>query len=354
MPLHRAPLGRAAVLPLLLAACAPDDQILDPNPVFQSTPSFADRTDAPIPFLASNRPRGCTDSRYRQFNFWVGRWEVQDPSGVVGTNRVRSALAGCAVTEEWIASNGFPGRSLNSYDAETNAWHQFWVDGGAGSLMLEGGATPSGGMMLSQTRPIRFNGPLATDRLEWKRQEGGRVLQTWDQSTDQGATFQRLFEGTYIRSGLPAATPAPTGLCADPARLRFHRFDFTVGVWVVSRASSGARVGRSTIAKDLGDCLLEEQFEGPRDHRVIGFGALDIVAFNWYREYVTSQGVRVALRGDLSPAGQMTMTGRIGSSLIRVTWIGDGVHRFEQQWERSIDGGTTYDLMDTLIYQRAN
>ncbi len=352
-PLSRSSFPRAALLPLLLAACGSDDQVLAPSPEFHVASPASPRHATSIPFLATGHRRGCEGRRYREFNFWLGRWEVREGTGVVGTNRVERTLTGCAVTERWVASNGFPGRSLNSYDDATGKWHQFWVDGGGGSLILEGGATRAGGMILSQTRPVQFNGPLAIDRLEWSRQKHGRVLQTWDRSTDDGTTFSRLFEGTYVRSDLPPATPAPSGLCADPARLRFHRFDFTVGTWQVSRGGDGSRIGRSAITKDLGDCLVEERFEGRRDHQVLGFAALDIVALNWYREYVTSEGVRLALRGDLVD-GQMVLVGSAGAGrTIRVTWIADGTDRFRQVWELSTDSGTSYLPVETLVYDRA-
>ncbi len=53
------------------------------------------------------RGEGCTAPPHREFDFWVGRWDVENPSAVqVGTNAILSGLDGCAVLEHWTGAGG--------------------------------------------------------------------------------------------------------------------------------------------------------------------------------------------------------------------------------------------------------
>ena len=47
-------------------------------------------------------PPTCDAPEHRQFDFWVGEWEVRDPSGqVVGTNAISRSYDGCLLVERW-------------------------------------------------------------------------------------------------------------------------------------------------------------------------------------------------------------------------------------------------------------
>jgi hypothetical protein len=43
-----------------------------------------------------------------QLDFWLGEWEVCVAGERAGHDSVTKVLAGCAVTEEWTASDGSP------------------------------------------------------------------------------------------------------------------------------------------------------------------------------------------------------------------------------------------------------
>jgi hypothetical protein len=67
----------------------------------------------------------CADEAHRQFDFWVGTWEVTNAQDrVVGTNEISSILGGCVVLEEWQSTGPYSGKSLNIYDAANDKWHQ--------------------------------------------------------------------------------------------------------------------------------------------------------------------------------------------------------------------------------------
>ena len=76
---------------------------------------------------------------HRQFDFWLGEWEVRTPDGkLAGTNRITREYGGCVLHERYDTGRGYSGESLNVYDAPRKAWHQTWVDNGGLLLVLEG------------------------------------------------------------------------------------------------------------------------------------------------------------------------------------------------------------------------
>src|SRR5687767_3123972 len=55
------------------------------------------------------------DARHRQFDFWLGDWNVTGANGTGGhVNQIRSGLDGCLVSESWTPAGGIRGRSINA------------------------------------------------------------------------------------------------------------------------------------------------------------------------------------------------------------------------------------------------
>src|SRR5689334_4174783 len=80
----------------------------------------------------------CTAPEYRQFDFWLGDWDVTNPAGkAAGHNRVTSEYGGCVLQEHWTGAGGSVGSSFNIYDPVRKVWHQTWVDNGGTLLELE-------------------------------------------------------------------------------------------------------------------------------------------------------------------------------------------------------------------------
>lgn len=146
---------------------------------------------------ASGQAR-CAADAYREFDFWLGEWEVRTPSGqVAGHNRITSVLSGCVIKEEWTGSRGSIGTSYNIWDAATGRWHQTWVDD-QGTLLLLDGGLDGGKMVLHGERPGP-NGGVVRHRVAWEPLEEGRVRQLWESSSDGGSTWTTVFDGTYHR-----------------------------------------------------------------------------------------------------------------------------------------------------------
>jgi hypothetical protein len=145
-------------------------------------------------------PPPCQSAEYRQFDFWIGRWEVFTPDGKkAGDNRIEAIDGGCALLERWSGRGGFSGTSLNSWDAEAKQWRQHWVDSQGGLLRLAG-ALEGQRMVLGASVPHDSKpGVTVQERIGWTPQPDGSVRQLWQRSEDGGRSWSTVFDGRYAR-----------------------------------------------------------------------------------------------------------------------------------------------------------
>ena len=138
-------------------------------------------------------PPACQTAEYRQFDFWLGEWEVFLPGGKkAGDSRIESIAAGCALLENWSGNGGFSGKSLNSYDSEDKRWHQSWVDSSGSRLELVGS--------YADKRMVLSSAPGSTvQRIAWSVNDDGSVRQLWESSVDGGKAWAVQFDGKYVR-----------------------------------------------------------------------------------------------------------------------------------------------------------
>lgn len=141
----------------------------------------------------------CSNPEHRQFDFWIGEWEVQDSTGkILGHNTISRTLNGCALHEDWTsASSGYAGNSYNLYDATQKQWHQTWVDTQGTLLQLDGEF--KNGKMILTGETIGQNGSPILNRITWEPLAESRVRQLWESSSDHGETWRVLFDGIYIK-----------------------------------------------------------------------------------------------------------------------------------------------------------
>lgn len=141
-------------------------------------------------------PKPCTAPEYRQFDFWLGEWDVvnqQRQGARAATNRIRADHGGCVIREDYTNPGGYSGSSLSFYDAARGKWHQTWIDNQGEPLYLDGGFA-DGKMVLSGEAP---DGTL--NRITWTPRPDGSVQQLWDVSKDGGKTWQVGFDGLYTK-----------------------------------------------------------------------------------------------------------------------------------------------------------
>ena len=293
--------------------------------------------------------RGATP--HRDFDFWLGEWEVFGPAGgVAGTNLIRPLLDGCLVEENWTGAGGGQGRSMNAYDAATGTWSQYWMDQFGLHLRLEGGLVD--GKMVLQG-PRNFSGGTLIDRITWTDQANGDVNQFWDISIDGGETFPFVvFNGTYVSTpGVVAAPPLQVSFCPNAD---YRQLDFLVGDWNVHK-SSGQAVGEASVKIDMQGCMLEADFATHAGYVSQSFFGWDIRTGDWYRNYMDAEGVRLKMSGGLVGDAMVLEAVRPGASGdlgVRVSISPDGPDRVIEQWSTRKGGGFWEDGA-TVVLERA-
>lgn len=141
---------------------------------------------------------GCSAPEYRQFDFWLGQWEVTSAGKPAGHSDIQADLDGCAVLETWTSVGASRGRSINFFDASTHRWHQTWIDNQGGPLQLDGGLI-NGSMVLSQSQKDPASGQVTVNRITWTPNADGSVRQHWESRTGNAA-WQNVFDGRYVRA----------------------------------------------------------------------------------------------------------------------------------------------------------
>jgi hypothetical protein len=174
-----------------------------------ATGTLADVLGAQSTSEVSASAARCSRPEYRQFDFWVGDWDVTTSNGrKAGTNRITSIDGGCALREEWQGSGGSTGTSLNIFDAATGRWHQTWVGNDGLLLQLDGGMK-DGSMELTGSTP-GANAARTLHRIRWTplRGQPARVRQLWQSSTDGGQTWSVAFDRHVHAAGRVAVVGA--------------------------------------------------------------------------------------------------------------------------------------------------
>lgn len=133
----------------------------------------------------------------RQFDFWLGDWEVFMPNGQkAGTNSVQLFSNGCGLLENWTSAVGNDGKSINFYDPGTAKWYQSWIGSGGGALRYEG--TFKDGAMRFEGETVA-GGKKTLQKLTFFKLDENTVRQLFEASTDEGKTWTVTFDGKYVR-----------------------------------------------------------------------------------------------------------------------------------------------------------
>jgi len=147
--------------------------------------------------IAQPAPPGCTSAESKQFDFWVGKWNVAaaaKPDVKVAESLIEKLYAGCAVRENWMPLQGPGGGSLNAFVPATGKWRQTWLDAGGyadftggwnGTAMVIEGVWPQPGK------------PKQVTRMTYTPMPGGRVEQKGETTDDSGKTWQPSFRFIY-------------------------------------------------------------------------------------------------------------------------------------------------------------
>jgi len=149
------------------------------------------------PTTAQTAVPACSAPEHRQFDFWVGEWNVHGLAGkLAGTNSIRREIGGCVLHERYDTGRGYNGESFNVYDEARKVWHQTWVDSGGLLLVLEGGIRD--GKMVLEGQTVGMDQKTTKHRITWSANPDGTVRQLWE-STGSNGEWTVAFDGKYTR-----------------------------------------------------------------------------------------------------------------------------------------------------------
>jgi hypothetical protein len=296
------------------------------------------------------------DPVHRQFDFWIGDWNVTPSGGPGGaTNQIRGGLDGCLVAESWTAANGVRGRSINAYDRDLRQWHQTWVSSQPlGHLRMAGNL--EGDTMVLRGQRVTLAGAAMFDEFRWHVLPSGQVIQAWKLDIPDLDTHQ---SGALPYTRAPSVTPPaemPTVACqAGGIAASTRQLDFLLGTWSVA-AEQGPALGTAAISGDLSGCLAEERYATDRGYAAVSWFYFDPRFNQFFRTWIDSEGERVEVRGTFADGKLVlngTEPGSDGRSVhVRVTLEQVSARVVRQEWAVSDDGVTWVTEM-SLVLTRA-
>ena len=168
------------------------------------------RSDAGFQQVMEKLHRNATPCEYsaehRQFDFWIGEWNVQSPTGQpAGTSSVERILNGCVIFENWSGGGGGDGKSLNIYNVPKRKWQQYWVESSGTVIFFEGGWEEGAMRLVGETFPLaQGTTPAAAPGMSLRRMTftplgPDKVRQMGEASEDGGKTWTLEYDLTYIR-----------------------------------------------------------------------------------------------------------------------------------------------------------
>lgn len=163
-----------------------------------AAPAFAQTASAPAPSgPPAPPPPACTAPEHRQFDFWVGRWDVY-PTGtqrLVAHSLIERLHGDCVIRETWMPLRGGGGTSLNTWRPDEHRWRQLWADAQNNWTDFSGGMEGDAMVLTASVR--NPDGSAGLTRMSYTRGADGSVRQAGTQSNDGGRTWTPTFDFTY-------------------------------------------------------------------------------------------------------------------------------------------------------------
>ena len=155
----------------------------------------------------SDTTQPCSRPEARQFDFWLGEWDLSWPAEqtggakgeiATGTNRITKLFGECVIEENFSTSDGaFLGHSASVFDVRTEQWRQTWVDNMGGYLVFTGGYADHA--MELRTEPAERDGQTFIQRMVFSDIAPDSLRWNWQNSTDAGHTWHDVWTITYRR-----------------------------------------------------------------------------------------------------------------------------------------------------------
>lgn len=159
----------------------------------------SDKRFAAIELVARKNATPCAyDPNFREFDFWIGKWDVKNPAGqVVGQSTIQLIEGDCVIYEHYETARGYSGRSFNVYNKQKGKWQQFWVDNRGAVLEFTGELVGTELRYIGTSK--QSDGVQVLHKLTFFNLSPTTLRQLWEQSTDGGTTWRIVFDGMYHR-----------------------------------------------------------------------------------------------------------------------------------------------------------
>jgi hypothetical protein len=141
---------------------------------------------------------------HRQFDFWLGEWEMYDYSSgskgnLIGKNTITLLCNDYVIHEHAEMIDRTIGYAHLIYNQQDKKWHQMWVDNGGNVAWFSGGLQ-NGKMILSGIRPGSKPGLTAIDHVAWSVLDPNNIRQLWQISEDSGESWFVAADNLYTRT----------------------------------------------------------------------------------------------------------------------------------------------------------
>jgi hypothetical protein len=147
----------------------------------------------------------CSSSEFRQFDFWIGEWEVFGKNGgKAGDSKISLILDSCIILEEWTSANpaqGFryAGKSFNTWNRAQGQWQQTWVDNTGNTTAFTHGKFENKKIVFMTDAFSFSKDTVAVRRLTFFDLGRDKVRQFGEITKDKGISWTTEYDLEYRR-----------------------------------------------------------------------------------------------------------------------------------------------------------
>lgn len=135
----------------------------------------------------------------QKLNYWLGDWSIAAPgSAADASSHVSFSLEKCVIVENWKGENNHFGENIFGYSTGDKSWKGFFADNrGHVHVFVDGRVSAGKAEFEGPSRGEK--GEQVLNRIRITQLSADKVEQTWDKSTDNGATWAPQFRLEYTR-----------------------------------------------------------------------------------------------------------------------------------------------------------
>ena len=142
------------------------------------------------------------EPRNHDFDFWIGDWNCYRAGTQVlsGNSHVEAMAGGCAILENYTATQAYTGKSFNFYDTITGKWEQDWIgSGGPGDRQRYYDGEYKNGTMHFTYESMNANGTKTKGAFIFYNISRDSVRQYQDVTDDKGEIISITYDLIYLR-----------------------------------------------------------------------------------------------------------------------------------------------------------